>query len=214
MADKTPQLSRVVTMLSRADIMMPLADALTGAGYRVRTRVDDEAVERLTELPVQAIIFENDPADERGSLFCVQQFAAICRDARHVTFFPVAATIEMMRATIQHVIARLETPPDMADIWLIPTRILERFNLRCPKNAAQELALVDARLNAIVETTKNLAACSGLQELGRQLLELFARHMAAEGGSLYLKEQSRLRLIHAIDPGHAPPEISFPLKAG
>ena len=214
MADKTPQLSRVVTMLSRADIMMPLADALTGAGYRVRTRVDDEAVERLTELPVQAIIFENDPADERGSLFCVQQFAAICRDARHVTFFPVAATIEMMRATIQHVIARLETPPDMADIWLIPTRILERFNLRCPKNAAQELALVDARLNAIVEATKNLAACSGLQELGRQLLELFARHMAAEGGSLYLKEQSRLRLIHAIDPGHAPPEISFPLKAG
>lgn len=214
MADKTPQLSRVLTMLLHTDIMMPLADALKGAGYRVRTCADDEAVEWLTELPVHAVIFENDPADERGRLFCVQQFAAICHDVRHVTFFPFAATIEMMQATIQQVIAHLETPPDMADIWLIPPHILERLHLRCPKNAAQELALVDARLNAIVEATKNLAACSGLQELGQQLLELFARHMAAEGGSLYLKEQSRLRLLHTIDPGHAPPDIPFPLKTG
>ncbi|MCP4689427.1 MAG: response regulator [Desulfobacterales bacterium] len=80
------------------------------------------------------------------------------------------------------------------------------------ERANDELQQINTRLRLIVETTRDLSLCSEITNFGRQLLEEFSHHMLAEGGSLYLKEEKGLRLVHAIDPGHAPAVIPYPLR--
>ena len=78
-------------------------------------------------------------------------------------------------------------------------------------NANTNLLQINTRLRHIVDTTRSLSFCSEVQEFGSQLLEEFGRHMMASGGSLYLKEKEGLRLVCALDAGHAPEFIPFPL---
>ena len=75
-----------------------------------------------------------------------------------------------------------------------------------------DLQKVNERLHRIVESTRSLAACSQVAQFGAQLLKEFARQMVAGGGSLFLVEETGLRLVHALDPGHAPEFIPFPLE--
>ncbi|MCP4664338.1 MAG: PAS domain S-box protein, partial [bacterium] len=86
------------------------------------------------------------------------------------------------------------------------TEELERTN--------EELSQLNLRLRRVVEATRKLSACSRVDQLGSRLLEEFARQMQAAGGSLYLLEEGGLRLVHALDPGHAPEFISYPLREG
>ena len=78
----------------------------------------------------------------------------------------------------------------------------------------QEISAINSRLRAIVQSTRHLATCSDIKELGKRLLEEVSRNMAAEGGSMYLRENDALTLIYTLDPGHAPERLSFPLKEG
>ncbi|MCP4676453.1 MAG: response regulator [Deltaproteobacteria bacterium] len=80
--------------------------------------------------------------------------------------------------------------------------------------ANEELEQINARLRQIVDTTKNLSFCAKLDELGSRLLEEFGRHMMATGGSMYLRKEEGLKLLHTLDPGHAPALIPFPLHEG
>jgi len=84
------------------------------------------------------------------------------------------------------------------------TQELERANW--------ELQQINTRLRNIVETTKNISQLSRFDRFGSWLLEEFGRHMTASGGSLYLLETNGLKLIHTLDPGHAPQFIPFPLR--
>lgn len=75
----------------------------------------------------------------------------------------------------------------------------------------QRLHHLNERLRKIVASTSTLSSWLDMREFGSNLLNEFAHNMNATGGSLYLVEESALRLLHAIDPGHAPGEIPLPL---
>ncbi|MBW1783996.1 MAG: response regulator [Deltaproteobacteria bacterium] len=77
----------------------------------------------------------------------------------------------------------------------------------------QELRELYERLKAVVLSTRNITACVSTEDLECQLLEEFALHMGAGGGSLYLLEDRKLVLKHTLDPGHAPTSISLPLPS-
>jgi PAS domain S-box-containing protein len=82
------------------------------------------------------------------------------------------------------------------------------------RRANAELQTINQRLRRIVESTRSISVCTGLNELSTRLLEEFGAHMAATGGCLYIVESNGLRLAHTLDPGHAPDFIPFPLRPG
>jgi len=82
------------------------------------------------------------------------------------------------------------------------------------EQANMNLANINARLCKIVESTRKLSVCSDVNHFGSMLLDEFADNMLASGGSLYLLENKGMRLLHALDPGHLPLFIPFPLKKG
>ncbi|HBZ53971.1 MAG TPA: hypothetical protein DEO88_01085 [Syntrophobacteraceae bacterium] len=82
------------------------------------------------------------------------------------------------------------------------------------EQANVHLHQINERLRGIVETTRALAFCTDVAQFGKLLLEEFAKHMLAAGGSLYMAEKEGLRLIHSLDPGHAGTFIPFPLPRG
>lgn len=77
--------------------------------------------------------------------------------------------------------------------------------------ANKRLSVINSRLKKIVGTTQGLSACFDIHHFGSRLLDEFARHMAATGGSLYIIEQNGLRRLQSLDPVHAPDFIKFPL---
>jgi PAS domain S-box-containing protein len=82
------------------------------------------------------------------------------------------------------------------------------------EKANTNLSQINQRLRQIVDTTRSLSFCSEVKAFGSLLLEEFGQHMMATGGSIYLKEPNGLRLIHALDQGHAAAFIPFPLPEG
>ncbi len=80
------------------------------------------------------------------------------------------------------------------------------------KNA--ELQEINDRLKLIVKSAKAMTACARIEEFGPVFLKEFARNMAASGGSLFLKRDNELVLIHSLDPGHVPESIALPLNEG
>jgi PAS domain S-box-containing protein len=82
------------------------------------------------------------------------------------------------------------------------------------EQANANLFQINERLRRVVESTRALAFCTDVAQFGRLLLEEFAQHMLAAGGSLYMAEKEGLRLVHSLDPGHAVDFIPFPLHPG
>ncbi|WP_458776285.1 response regulator [Desulforhopalus sp. 52FAK] len=79
------------------------------------------------------------------------------------------------------------------------------------EKANTHLETINARLKKVLQTTKNLSVCTDVVRFGSTLLEEFAEHMAATGGSLFLSEPDGLRLIHSLDVEHVPSFLPFPL---
>lgn len=77
--------------------------------------------------------------------------------------------------------------------------------------ANTQLTQVNARLQQIIDAARALSFCNDTQAFGSLLLEKFGQHLLAAGGSIYLKEANGLRLVHALDGGHAAEFIAFPL---
>lgn len=82
------------------------------------------------------------------------------------------------------------------------------------QKANSHLETINARLKKVLQTTKNLSVCTDVVRFGSTLLEEFAEHMAAAGGSLFLCEPDGLRLIHSLDVEHVPAFLPFPLQDG
>jgi signal transduction histidine kinase/DNA-binding response OmpR family regulator len=116
----------------------------------------------------------------------------------------------------------LRKPTSMEDLLAILERCWNLQQLEKDKQIAeellrkrnQELEEINQRLRTMVDTTRKIVGCSGLEEMAPQLLVEFARNMGAEGGSMYLVEESGLKLVHTLDPGHALEWIQFPLRKG
>ena len=79
------------------------------------------------------------------------------------------------------------------------------------KEANEHLTHINTRLRRIVNTTRTLSFSADVKKFGSLLLEEFGQHMLATGGSLYLKNEDGLQLVHTLDPGHAPEFIPFPM---
>jgi len=79
------------------------------------------------------------------------------------------------------------------------------------EQANSELADVNHRLKSVVETTRGLSTCTYVSDLAHTMLEEFAKHMQARGGSLFLIEDGGLRRYHTLDQKHVPEFIPFPL---
>jgi signal transduction histidine kinase/DNA-binding response OmpR family regulator len=87
------------------------------------------------------------------------------------------------------------------------TELEERISLK-----TRELTETNLRLCDVVESTKKLLGCGDIRESGTMMLEEFARHMDAAGGSIYEVADNGLRCIHSLDAGHAAPMLPFPLR--
>ncbi|MEH6825984.1 MAG: response regulator [Motiliproteus sp.] len=79
------------------------------------------------------------------------------------------------------------------------------------EHANQQLTNVNVRLRKIVATASGLSSCISLEAFGTKILGEFSEHMVASGGCVYLVEESGLRLLHSLDPGHATEFLPFPL---
>lgn len=75
----------------------------------------------------------------------------------------------------------------------------------------RELQQLNQRLRQLVGTIQRISRTSRLDQFGRQLLEECGQQMAVSGGSLYRVAEDGLRLLHALDSGHAPAFLPFPL---
>ncbi len=76
------------------------------------------------------------------------------------------------------------------------------------------LTLFNNRLHSLVETIGGLALCKDMVQYPGLVLEKFSAQIEADGGSLYVVNEHGLRLMAAIDPGHAAISLPFPLPAG
>ena len=106
------------------------------------------------------------------------------------------------RAQLRH--DNLEHQENLEHLVKKRTSELEEANTR--------LLHLNERLRKIVESTSKLSSWLDMDEFGSHLLQEFAQHMDVTGGCLYVVEETRLRLVQAIDPGHALPELSLPLR--
>ena len=212
---------RVMILMEQAAQLVPLANLLTASAYQVEMRdAHDCSDERLAAFQPHAIVFDMTLAPET-KMPHLRRIRSICPSAKCLACFPAELSHETLELVVQEgVYASVHAPSDEQEFFLIVRRCLENIRLEQEYDMLQqnllqakaELHQIDSRLKAVVSATQNLAACSNLEELGQQLLEEFAIQMAAEGGSLYLKHSDRFTLLHAIDPGHAPQEIVFPLR--
>jgi len=66
------------------------------------------------------------------------------------------------------------------------------------------------RLEDIAAEPPTFAACADVAALAPRVLRLLARCLDAAGGSFFLAEDGRLRLLGSLDPGHQPREIDAP----
>ncbi|ETR72551.1 MAG: PAS/PAC sensor hybrid histidine kinase [Candidatus Magnetoglobus multicellularis str. Araruama] len=80
------------------------------------------------------------------------------------------------------------------------------------QKANKKLLHISDQLKDITKTKQNFSLTSPISQFGERLINAFGHHMLASGGSLYMVESNGLRLVHALDPGHAPEFIPFPLK--
>ncbi len=75
----------------------------------------------------------------------------------------------------------------------------------------EELTILNDRLCKVVETTRKLLGCGDIHESGTMILSEFARHMGAEGGSVYEVAGTRLCRIASLDGEHAAATLASPL---
>ncbi len=127
----------------------------------------------------------------------------------------------------------LKPVEDMSIITIAVEKALERSRLRMENKLYQEnlevlvqrrteelgqankhLVEINTRLEQIVNTARKLSLCEDVSRFGSTLLNEFARHMVASGGSLFLVEENGLRKLNTLEPDHVPDFISFPLREG
>lgn len=113
----------------------------------------------------------------------------------------------------------LRKPLHSSDLLNTLRHCFERVVLARQKAAAEEalrlrneeLERINRRLQLVVDSMRGLTNYATLKELCPRVLEEVAVNMAADGGSVYVRDGDHLVLCHALDPGHAPLSIPLPL---
>ena len=115
----------------------------------------------------------------------------------------------------------LTKPIAPEDLFSTLDRCFERIRLEDERAQAltrldsrnRELEYANKRLQRVVECMGELSRSQSMADLCHKLLDKVAYNMGAEGGSVYLRKDDQLLLVHSLDPGHAPPVIPMPLNA-
>ena len=129
-----------------------------------------------------------------------------------------ASTDTAVRALHEGAYDYLTKPIHGADLLATLDRCFERISLTKRNIAVEatlrtrnrELEQINSRLQLVVDSMRGLACYATVRDLCPRILEEVARNMAAEGGSVYLREGDHLVLRHSLDPGHAPERIPLP----
>jgi len=213
---------RILIVDDDRDFADSLADILQLRGYTPAvTTSEREALARIKEFEAQVALLDihlgrgsgieliHKMRDARPAVLCIMMTAYVAIDTA-------------IEAIHQGAYDYLRKPINVDDLLTTLARCFDKIRLeeekaeaqRALKATNQELNEINARLRNMVESTRGLAACSYINDLGPLLLEEFAQNMAAKGGSMYLRDADNLRLVHVLDPGHSPDIIPFPPKKG
>lgn len=77
--------------------------------------------------------------------------------------------------------------------------------------ANQHLIKMNERLRQIVVSSHNISTCSTIESFTQCAMNEFSYNMDVSGGSFYFVGENNLSLAYALDSGHAPIKIDFPL---
>ncbi len=214
--------NRLLIVDDDRDFVAGIADILESRGYVLETAHSAElAEEKIKDFDGHVALIDirlgrangieliTKLRQQRPGIMCVMMTA-------------YAGTETAIRALDRGAYAYLRKPLEVRDLLATLDRCFEKLRLEQEKAAAEEalseqnrrLTEINARLRAMVDATRALATCSRIDQMGKLILEQFARNMAAEGGSLFLMQDGKLILAHSLDPGHAPAALDLPLKKG
>ncbi len=213
---------RVLIVDDEKDFAASLEDIFESRGYWVeKAHSSKEALEKIEKFDAQVLLLDIRLGRSSG-IDLIRRLSAVRSGILTVMMTAYASTDTAIEALQRGAYDYLRKPLDANELLLTIDRCFEKLNLEKKKATAEallrkknkELEEINARLRKIVESTRDLAACSKIQDLAPLLLEEFAHNMAALGGSLYLREGDVLILKHSLDSQHMPPAIEFPLKKG
>ncbi len=221
-SDPLPEVpKRILVVVDDRNVSDGLSAVLQSLGYRVDHAIGlGEALERMRgeDLPVALIcdreVRREGPGrvallkGEHPGIACV----AICRGDEE----------ENAGTDREWAYDRLRMPVDARELLPVLDRCIERArSLRWRERVSrelsgknEELAHLDMRLKAMVDSARTFAACQEFRNLSRLLLERVAILMAAEGGNLFLCQEQGLELVATLEPGMAPTVVPFPLREG
>lgn len=213
---------RILIAADDRDFAESLADILQLHGFfPAVTTSEREALARLKEFQAQVALLDISLGQGNGIALIDK-----IRDARPAALcimMTAYVAIDSAIDAIRHgAYDYLQKPINVDDLLTTLARCFDKIRLENDKAEAKralratnrELNEINARLRNMVESTRGLATCSYINELGPLLLEEFAQNMAAKGGSIYLRDADNLKRVHALDPGHSPDTIPFPPKIG
>jgi PAS domain S-box-containing protein len=204
------------------DFAGSLTDILEPRGYQVAEAYSAQrALETLQHFDADVALVDI-RLDRNSGIELIARLREVRADILCVMMTAYAGVETAIEALHQGAYDYLRKPLNAHDLFATIERCFEKLRLERDKDRAeaalrsrnQELEEVNARLRKIVESAKGLAVRSQWGEIGPHLLEEFAQNMAAEGGSLFLREREALVLVHSLDPGHAPGTITLPLRKG
>ncbi len=150
----------------------------------------------------------------------LEELRPVRPDVVYVVMTAYSSTDTAVRALHEGAYDYLAKPFDARDLRRTLQRCFDQIRLEAEKTQAERalrntnaaLQRVNERLRMMVGAARCFAACPDETELGRRMLQEFARNMAARGGSLYLCREDHLELAHSLDQGHAPARIDYPLR--
>ncbi len=204
------------------DFAGSLTDILEPRGYRVAEAYSAQgALDTLKHFDAQVALVDI-RLDRSSGIELIARLREVKARILCVMMTAYAGIETAIEALHQGAYDYLRKPLNAHDLFATLERCFEKLRLEREKEHAeaalrlrnQELEEVNARLRKIVESAKGLAVRSQWGEVGPHLLEEFAQNMAAEGGSLFLRDGEALVLVHSLDPGHAPGTITLPLRKG
>lgn len=115
--------------------------------------------------------------------------------------------------SVQNVLEKADLQKENRQYQLHLERMVEERTEQLMQ-ANEHLSRINSRLKKIVETTRNLSSCREIDQFGALLIKEFSQHMLATGGSIYMKEENGMRLVHSLDSEESNQFISFPFPPG
>ncbi|BBO81866.1 hypothetical protein DSCO28_24320 [Desulfosarcina ovata subsp. sediminis] len=216
------QTRKLLIVDDEKDFVLSLEDILETRDYIVaKAHSQEEACDTIRYFDAQVVLLDIRLGRANG-INLIAKLKRIRPTVVCVMMTAYADTDTAIRALQEGAYDYLKKPLAPDELFATLNRAFEKIQLENEKTAVEqalrnqnrELEKINNRLRQIVAATQGFAACSCMEEIGPLLLKEFAQNMAADGGSLFLRDEDGLVLVHSLDPDHTPSSIAFPLRAG